>query len=196
MKQNVKYFVTLKITLTECDSLTIRVNGQSVTLTAGENNIKVSFEHWYNYDANRQEWDRWQGNYAVDIQFPGTGFEGVTATKVGIEVSDVAWYYVKGQEPTAANRSAVLASGDTLIYTATAEEIGDGTADGIVAQLNIGGNGKYIRFCPNGLYINSDEGEEEVSSLGFEERKKFDGAEFMVEVSVNLQELLRAKKKM
>ena len=92
-------------------------------------------------------------------------------------------------------QSAVISSGETLVYEATVGEIGSAEADGIVAQLNIGENGKYVRFCPNGLYINSDDGEEEISLYGYSERKMFNGAELAVEASIDLPQLLNAKKK-
>ncbi len=95
----------------------------------------------------------------------------------------------------ATKQSAVISSGETLVYEATVGEIGSAEVDGIVAQLNIGENGKYVRFCPNGLYINSDDGEEEISLYGYSERKMFNGAELAVEASIDLPQLLNAKKK-
>ncbi len=120
LKQNTTYYICLDIKLSECDTLTIKVNGKPQTLTKGENHVEVLFEHWYNYDENRGEWDRWQGCYGVDIQFPGTNAgtdafpnTAVPGGKVGLEISNIEWFEATVAKTVTFRNAEIEAEGDT-----------------------------------------------------------------------------------
>ena len=118
--------------------------------------------------------------YTVWIQPDGAYLQNATAV-------------VTSAASSPARQSAVLSSGESLVYEATADEIGMEDADGIVARLNIGGGN--IQFCANGLHIFSDGGEETVIDFSASESKPFGGSEYRVDVSIDLPQMLNAKKK-
>ncbi len=74
-----QYYVTLKVKLTASSDLTVQVNGTDVTLKAGQvNDVEVLFTN---------------GTvHAIEIILPGTNFEGVQPSEIGIEISDIQWY--------------------------------------------------------------------------------------------------------
>lgn len=88
MKQ---YFLHLTVKSTQ--NITISVNGKSVTLQAGvAQTLDVLFVHGSATGDGSPM-------YGVDIQFPGTENAGLGAdATIGIEVSDVEWYKVVGEE--------------------------------------------------------------------------------------------------